>query len=83
MGINNILRCKRGSELEVLSNSENLLKVQDKVQHIIKSRNTSIYDCNSFDASGKHFRNSNKYASCNRITESKIGLKEMKKPFTG
>ena len=30
MGINDILRCKNRSELEVLSNSENLPKVQDK-----------------------------------------------------
>ena len=44
----------------------------------LANEETSPYDCNSFNDSGKHLRNSCEYGSCDRIIEAEIRLKEMK-----
>ena len=51
----------------------------DKVNHnALANEKTPSCNCNSFNGSVKHPSNSHEYGPCNKITDAKIGLKEMK-----
>ena len=65
MGINDILRCKNGSELEVLSNSENLSKVQDKY-------NDCFLDTAIQRSKGLCFRNKFTLIECQKVTPNDL-----------
>ena len=51
-------------------------------RNTLANRETSPYDCNSFNDSRKHLSNYCEYGTCNRIIEANIGLKEMKSYLT-